>query len=264
MRKPFVFAVALWCAAALGFAPKEGDCVSQLRPEFGKYRAAAVAPVDTDLDWNAIAGKGDFSTGKPVKFEFDAPAATLELSAKPDMTGAKTYDVQGGTSVEVVNLLVNTKYWWRTVDADGKKSGIHSFRTADEAPRWITAPGLSNVRDIGNRKSERYGGRTRQGLLFRGSEFDDHMNISDEGRRVIVDELGIRTDLDFRATRFKKSDKYTPVFDGTLNHVLIPLTDYAKIFDNKDTQERYRRIFSLLADRSNYPVHAHCWGGAAR
>ncbi len=63
--------------------------------------------------------------------------------------------------------------------------------------RWIYVPGARNVRDLGGWNG------LRTGRVFRGTELNavgDHkLQIGSAGRKILLKDLGVRTDLDFRA-----------------------------------------------------------------
>ena len=63
--------------------------------------------------------------------------------------------------------------------------------------RWIHVPGARNVRDIGGWTG------LRAGRVFRGTELNavsDHkLKIGSAGKKILLKDLGIKTDLDFRA-----------------------------------------------------------------
>ena len=140
------------------------------------------------------------------------------------------------------------------------RSPLWSFVTHDTTPRWIRVPGTTNVRDVGGWPVPG-GRRVRQGVIYRGSEMNRHIEIADEGRRVLEDELGIRTDLDLRSS---KEDGV--VLDSRkVQWINVPIRPYGDILcdDERDTQG-FRDVFGVLATAENYPIYFHCWGGADR
>jgi protein-tyrosine phosphatase len=145
----------------------------------------------------------------------------------------------------------------------GKKildeSGIGQFMTNASPPRWINAPGITNVRDLGGWPL--YGGRRiRQGLVYRGSEMNSHCSITDAGRKVLIEDLGIRTDVDLRGA----GEDRMPVLDlGRVEYVNLPVAAY-DLIASPEYSGRYRALFNLLSTRSMYPIFIHCWGGADR
>jgi len=120
-------------------------------------------------------------------------------------------------------------------------------------------PSISNVRDIGGWPLPS-GNVVSQGHIYRGSEMHPRLTITEAGRRILEDDLRIKTDLDLRA-----ADETTgPVLDpGKVRWVSAPVLPYAHIAE-AGQPEQYRQVFVVLADPENHPVFIHCFGGADR
>ena len=72
--------------------------------------------------------------------------------------------------------------------------------------------------------------------------------------------LGIKTDLDVRGFGSEAGNlTKSPISGANLEYA--KLIAYHEIFD---VPENVRYIFSLLADKRNYPIYFHCSGGADR
>ena len=108
--------------------------------------------------------------------------------------------VTSRSSCEVYNLKISTAYYW-CVQKNGRRSSVFSFITASDLPRFIKIDGVSNVRDMGGYPLSS-GAKIRQGLVYRGSEFENAMHITDEGVDDIL-RLKIKTDLDLRGEAFR-------------------------------------------------------------
>jgi protein tyrosine/serine phosphatase len=163
----------------------------------------------------------------------------------------------------VVNLKIGTRYFWKVMaryrDTLLAESAVWVFTTNPLAPRWLHVPGITNVRDMGgwvlpgNK-------RVRQGLIYRSSEMNGHVEITEEGRRVLIDDLKIRTDIDLRGS----GEDPKAVLDQTqVTWINLPIGPYKSIIE-KESRENYRRIFKMFADSSHYPILFHCWGGCDR
>ena len=137
-------------------------------------------------------------------------------------------------------------------------SNVRSFCTESVMPRWIKADGMSNIRDLGGWKTTD-GQMIRFGKIYRGCEMEFHFQIEPTGRKVLADELGIRTDLDLRAEAVGKID--ASALGSNVDFRLLPLLPDDRVFDSL---ESCREVFGVLADESVYPVYLHCWGGADR
>jgi len=89
---------------------------------------------------------------------------------------------------------------------------------------------------------------------------NSHVNISDEGRRVLLSELKIRTDLDLRGS----SEEVQMVLDqSVVKWINIPVEAYGYIVTDTYVK-RYRELFKVFSDPSAYPIIFHCWGGCDR
>lgn len=164
---------------------------------------------------------------------------------------------------EVQHLHTATRYFWKVAATrSGRRvavSPVWSFTTNSSPPRWIRVPGITNVRDIGGWPLP--GDRmVRQGVIYRSSEMNSHLDITDEGRGTLIHELGIRTDLDLRAD----TEEAEPALDTRMvRWINIPVRPYEGIGE-ETAKKSYRKVFETFADASNYPILFHCWGGADR
>ena len=134
--------------------------------------------------------------------------------------------------------------------------------------RWIDVEGTCNFRDVGGWNG------LKTGLVYRGAEPNCHTNAdylarrgqkchnlmaTEKGLRVLSENLGIRTDLDLRSERESPTPKGTPIPGARL--LRIPCGNYTNFLQNTQLAAKLLRIF---ADRGNYPVYIHCYGGADR
>jgi protein-tyrosine phosphatase len=210
----------------------------------------------------------DRSLPRPVRLQW-APANggearggyVVTVSRRPDLAEPVARLQVEGAWVDVPLLHVGTRYYWRVTatDAGAGASAIAAFDTHALPPRWIHAPGITNVRDLGGWPLED-GARIRQGLVYRSSELNGHVSIQPAGRRVLEDGLGIRTDLDLRGEGEPVEAVLDPARVDWLN---IPIRPYGEI-QHEIHHAGFRRILALFADRARYPVLLHCWGGADR
>ena len=120
--------------------------------------------------------------------------------------------------------------------------------------------GISNVRDFGGFETADGKYRVRQGLLYRTSEMDTHVTITEAGKQTFYD-LGIRTDLDIRGI---KDEFRAPALDtDRVKWVNVALAAYGEIY-NEEQMKRYRETYDVMVDPESYPVICHCWGGIDR
>ncbi|MBE6614742.1 MAG: tyrosine-protein phosphatase [Ruminococcaceae bacterium] len=206
------------------------------------------------IDWMHLevkSGTPDGSLPRPVVFTWEGDdCAVLEIADNPAFADAGRYPGENG-SVTVYNFRIARKYWWRVGDSE-----VRSFVTEDLAPRWIRVDGTTNVRDTGGWKTED-GRRVKQGLLYRGGEMNTHVFITEAGINTMVNELGIRTDLDLRGEAVGVHTE-SPL---GVEYCLLPFAAYDDFAANPIN---LKEVFEILADESKYPLYYHCWGGADR
>ena len=218
-------------------------------------------PAGIDLTWNynfaGDSGKGsgeDGGSGKDPKY------ALVYISRTKDLSEAETY-VTAGNSVHIDDLLVNTDYYWqvRAVFADKTVlSDVFKLHTAHEF-RTFAIPSVSNTRDLGGYSVK--GGKTvKQGMIFRGANVD---GANTAAKKIMLEELGIRTDLDLRAPgEGKAGGKFSPLGEE-VNYINISAPLYGGIKD-EDKQEALAEEIRVFTKPENYPVYFHCAIGRDR
>jgi len=226
---------------------------------------------DNALQWDALKVRvNDRSIPRPVYFAWKGIRAAsknlaYDLLISTDTTFKAPIVFKDITEPcrSVLNLQVGTRYFWKVIARERvfvlAVSPIWSFKTHASTPRWLHVPGITNVRDMGGWCLP--GNRCiRQGLIYRSSEMNSHVNISDEGRRVLLSELKIRTDLDLRGS----SEEVQMVLDqSVVKWINIPVEAYGYIVTDTYVK-RYRELFKVFSDPSAYPIIFHCWGGCDR
>ncbi len=222
---------------------------------------------DDDLDWMNLKRKGtEHSYPAPVRFSWSAEglhdALRLIISTDEKFTNPREVMCSSvACSVDVYNLRAGQRYFWKIGDSiHDTNSAVNDFWTLDEAPTMYRVEGLTNVRDLGGWKTLS-GKQLKRGLIFRGCEMDTHHHITDEGRRVMLEELGVRTDLDLREEAVGIIDR-SPL-GPSVRFELIPVKAYGEYLE-PEQNSACRHVFDLLADETAYPIYVHCWGGADR
>ena len=186
---------------------------------------------------------------------------TLEIARDPDFRiPAKNLAVKGNTA-RVVNLEVGRTYFWRVRDGE-TVSPVRSFTTGGDTPRYLEIPGgiPVNFRDAGGKKTVD-GGRTRQGMVFRGSDMNLSFKIKPEGVRFMRDELKIRTDLDLRYPSQTSRFEASPLGDD-VRWIRRPVNAYKSF--TPEQNDLFRDTIKVFADPANYPIYVHCAAGVDR
>ena len=223
-------------------------------------------PAGIDLTWNynfadasgkADGGKGEGGeggSGSGPKY------ALVYISRTKDLSEAETY-VTAGNSVHIDDLLVNTDYYWqvRAVFEDKTVlSDVFKLHTAHEF-RTFAIPSVSNTRDLGG-YSVKGGKKVKQGMIFRGANVD---GANSAAKKIMLEELGIRTDLDLRAPgEGKAGGKFSPLGEE-VNYINISAPLYGGIKD-EDKQEALAEEIRVFTKPENYSVYFHCAIGRDR
>ena len=258
--------------------PQDGSVTRPLQryywPSDEERQNGERGPAETPLApiaWDDLEITGeDRSLPEPVLFVWEMPkfrggplVFDLWVSQRLDFREAHVLSDLREPRAEVFHLHIATRHFWKVVARCGgepvMESAVFSFNTHHATPRWIAVPGITNVRDMGGWPLPG-GRRVRQGLIYRSSEMNSHVQIAEEGKRILIEDLAIRTDLDLRGS----TEDAAPVLDpARVEWINIPVEPYSAIGD-QEHQAGYRRVFQTFADASKYPILFHCWGGADR
>ena len=190
---------------------------------------------------------------------------TVKVGLESDLSDAESYLVSDN-SVDI-DYLYSAKHYYYQIYAhyEGEKvvkSRVFDFYTAD-LPRTVVVEGVSNTRDIGGRYVQDGKYQVRQGMVYRGGEVDNTKGaITEEGRRVMLYELGIKTDLDLRDSITYK----TSPIDSSLKYVNVSAPYY--VGTNGINDANYKAALTTeirtFANPENYPIYLHCSLGRDR
>ena len=192
----------------------------------------------------------------PVKIAWNGGAAAKILLSKTPMF-EDSFEVPAEASpAEVFNLVPGEKYYYKVLAADGKV--LKQAIVVPVGPLRMINGVAGNVRDLGGWKAA--GGHIAYGKLYRGAALE---RISDGGRNIFLNDLGISVDLDLRG--IKDSEARVKA--------VMPETVYLKLPVEKNlgrgtgnTQELYqqaiRSIIGWLGE--GRAIYFHCAGGADR
>ncbi len=246
-------------------APEAVSSISLLTPEDGKKDIVLASdPIIKHMnarfrqlkDPNFGYAKEELCTPPAVNFTWsdekasDGKEYTVTVSEKEDLSDGITYKTKE-TKLDVYNLKVGTKYYWSVSSSDGV-SKVFSFETESGYPRFIKADNISNMRDLGGYKTLD-GKYIKQGIVYRSGQLED---ANESGRDVVLNQLGIKTDLDLRGAAGGSA------IPG-LNKISIPLKWYQHIFDEANKAD-VKRTMLAFADENNYPILFHCSLGRDR
>ena len=192
----------------------------------------------------------------PVKISWNGGAAARILLSKSPMF-EDAFEVPAEASpAEVFNLVPGEKYYYKVLDADGEV--LKQAIVVPVGPLRMINGVAGNVRDLGGWKAA--GGHIAYGKLYRGAALE---RISDSGKSIFLNDLGISVDLDLRG--IKDSEARVKA--------VMPETVYLKLPVEKNlgrgtgnTQELYqqaiRSIIGWLGE--GRAIYFHCAGGADR
>ncbi len=209
-------------------------------------------PNPVNLSWNAVAG---------------ATSYTLYISKSDSFPENDTLVFENitSTSKAVYHLYVNTQYYWRAVSNNGVSTDVKTFKTANTI-RFMKVDGMRNVRDIGGWNG------LNQGLVYRGTEINgvtlnaidnSYFEATEEGKRVMLEEMGIKTDVDFRRAGDDSGNITASPLGDSVTWALSTLGSYTSCL-KEENMYKFRDVLSIFADPANYPVYFHCYGGADR
>ncbi len=209
------------------------------------------------------AGMGEILPMKPLELRWVALEGVTEykvsLGTDPALTDAKVYTCDSN-SLTVQNLLVGKNYYWQ-VSAEPGTSEVWSFKVGGTV-RTVAVDGVSNIRDLGGGKCN--GGKTmKMGVVYRSAKLDD---ITEAGKQELLQNLGIRTDLDLRKEGEGTAGTGSPLGDG-VRYIHVANAPY--YCDDAGIQrpgyrEALARELRVFADPSNFPVLFHCSIGRDR
>lgn len=215
-------------------------------------------------------GTKELSIPDPVKIEFEGDGSRgykVLLSESEDLSNPVeiyTETSKDDNTFSVYNLKIGKTYYYQ-VKGEKKTSEIKQFTVSASAPRNLYVDGVTNVRDLGGWK---YGEKTvKQGVIFRTSKFNKdestELMITEKGINTLVNELGIKTEIDLRTVDDNENGGITesPLGNG-VKYVSVPIVSGGNIITlNKD---KLKDIFAVFGDESNYPICFHCSIGTDR
>lgn len=196
---------------------------------------------------------------------------TVRLATDKEMKTAVSYTAErSDINYAFENLIPGTTYYY---DISGTKKGdatpMDSFTVADTPVRWITAGGVSNMRDLGGWNTLD-GKKVRYGLIYRGGMLNGYNNgpkITETGRQVFVEQLNMRSEIDLRSDADNGGQQGCAWTGGIYNRWSLSAYDSISKYSGRyaaTNMETLREIFAFLSNENSYPVYMHCNWGADR
>lgn len=130
-----------------------------------------------------------------------------------------------------------------------------------KGPYCINIDGVGNARALGGMMTES-GKLIKDGLLYRSGELDclESIKITKNGIKTALNQLKIKTDLDFRKTEQVPVGDFGPL-GKNVQRINFSSLEYADFVKGESNEADIMRIF---ADINNYPILFHCKWGADR
>lgn len=274
MRKFSVLFAGLFLAICLNaclspirtVTPPQDSVVSHMRSDWQDIlneRKQITVPADVTLDYKDALG---FPV--PVVFSWqtnDNGPYTLEISQDQDFSEIERRITTDSRKIEVYNLYSGKTYFWR-IRSNRSQSRASSFATRPDVIRQImvSPSGPVNVRDWGG-KTMANGHRTKQGMLYRGTQMEVPFELTEEGRQIMLNDLQIHTDLDLRYEH-QVADMTESPLGKCVQWLHYAINAYYSFEEqNRPVQfPLWRDALRIFADPDNYPVYFHCYGGVDR
>lgn len=184
---------------------------------------------------NVVYDPSDYTTSQIANY---APATDAVSNYRPI---GKTID--GKT---FYNQIPNKETLYKTTNKIGTLKPLDQLR-------WIQPGHTWNVRDCGGWACD--GGTVKYGLLFRGGY------LSSADRAALVDECGVRHDLDLRGSSEAGNITESPLGSDIWYHCPTAYNWYSAS-PNSAWRENLQTVFTAIAH--NEPVYFHCTAGADR
>lgn len=216
-------------------------------------------------------GKKEKSRPDPVEFSWQYNGGEdteyiLKLSENENMENSVAYTSES-ESISVYNLKLGTTYYW-TVETGNEVSDVSTFTTDSTPPRNLYVDGITNVRDLGGWECED-GTKTKQGLIFRCGRLNESsaqtpiIEITEAGKKTMLEDLGIKTEIDIRKTSDGETGAITssPLGDS-VTYYSCPMDWQGNTF--LDNKEELLKVFEILSKEESYPLIFHCNIGTDR
>ena len=244
---------------AFSRSPSDGSIVNFAPDRYNNWMANySVGSIIKYVNWINITENG-------VKFAWengnDVSSYTLKYSENADMSNAKQVSTGTTPYATVYYLYADTDYYWQVItthtDSTTETSEVWSFKTAD-VRRCFNL--VSNMRDIGNLKTEDGNYRIKQGMAYRAGLYPAAANAS-----AIIGNLGITTELSLRGP--EDGGRTVSVLGESVSYTCLDGTHYFSgdhHYTNAAAREVLKNEVAFFADVNHYPMYYHCSAGRDR
>ena len=219
-------------------------------------------------------GKSHLSDSLPVNLAWNfSPASGKTVSKYSVIHGQKAdlsdgYEFIGTTSksLDLYNPFLGTNYFRicaKYTDNSVEYSSIKTFVVDDTCPRNLTIAGMTNCRDMGGRTTI-FGGKIKQGLLYRTSGKNQNGSITNETIETMVNRFGLKNEIYIADTNSYEVgpsigvNTYYAYMDYNKNQKTNSRSHFSR------NTESVKNVFKILADENNYPIFYHCKIGTDR
>ncbi len=222
-------------------------------------------------------GKAEQSRPEPIVLKWSRKVTGGRLDLKEAAIISEDENFTNPTRIESSNSRVEllhvelgkVLYWYVEGRAGDMvfQSDVSVVHVSSDAPRTLDVGGVTNCRDLGGWKTS--DGKTlKQGLLFRTGQLS---HITSEGKALLLDHFGIKTEIDLRNEAQVKDNGDTTEaskLGSSVNYVFAPMEWENLGSDNILTapvnEQSLLKVFAILGDEANYPLLFHCKIGTDR
>lgn len=184
---------------------------------------------------------------KPLSYTFDTQGAELHVHDR----GAHTeYVVTDGTVSGLVPGVDSTY----TVVRNGQVEDFGIIRANGTLRAIDGGVGLRNLRDLGGLACD--GGTVRYSRIFRGGQIEE----ATEARRVLVDRLGVRAELDLKGNMYSWAEH--SLLGEDIRYCRPKACRWYMLGDPITWREMLGFVFESVKNKE--PLYVHCAGGADR
>lgn len=200
--------------------------------------------------------------------------ASTDAELIPEISPVATASIASG-KLTIVPNDPSRRYYYLMVFNDKYRIKV--------ATRNVNIPSIQNFRDLGGYKSFDTGKNVRWGMMYRSAQIDSIPRCS----RRELNNMGIRTIIDLRTESERQNYPqlngqefnivHIPILAGNMENILQGIQEGKIKSDtiyrlveriNRELVTNYRtefkKLFTLLLDKNNYPAVIHCTSGKGR